>query len=553
MTSTREPGRRKGVFWLAAGAIAGIAVATGALLVAFGLWNDESVTAAGAPRMIEESATSGLVHVYDGEFDFYVGGGVAVFDCDGDRRPDVYAAGGSGPAGLYRNRSPVGGELEFDIVASPVTDLTRVTGAYPIDVDSDGLVDLAVLRHGENVVLRGTGDCGFETANDLWGLDGGDEWTAAFSAKWDDGQELPTLAFGNYLAPTEDSDGRPVCEDNYLHVPDGEGYGHTRTALSPGWCTLSILFSDWGRRDEADLRLTNDRHYYVDGEEQLWDMSPASPRLFGRDDGWAEMRIWGMGIASQDLTGDGLPEVYLTSQGDNKLQSLVDDSGRPAYEDIALAAGVTAHRPFTGDDSKPSTAWHAEFDDVNNDSLIDLFVTKGNVEAQAEFAADDPNNLLIGQPDGTFGEGATEAGLIDVDRSRGAAVADLNLDGLLDVVVMERREQMRVWRNTGTAGDPGHWIQVDLEQEGANRDAVGAWVEIRSESTSIEREITIGGGHAGGQLGWAHFGMGAAETGEIRVTWPDGETSPWYPVTADQFVIVTRGEPEVEVWDPLRD
>ena len=50
------------------------------------------------------------------------------------------------------------------------------------------------------------------------------------------------------------------------------------------------------------------------------------------------MQIWGMGIASQDLTGDGLPEVYLTSQGDNKLQTLAVGPAQPAYRDIALRA-----------------------------------------------------------------------------------------------------------------------------------------------------------------------------------------------------------------------
>ena len=74
-----------------------------------------------------------------------------------------------------------------------------------------------------------------------------------------------------------------------------------------------------------------------------------------------------MGIASEDVTGDGYPEVFLTSQGDNKLQTLADGPAHPAYEDIALPRGVTAHRPFAGGDVLPSTAWHAEFADVNND------------------------------------------------------------------------------------------------------------------------------------------------------------------------------------------
>ena len=73
----------------------------------------------------------------------------------------------------------------FEQVAGPSTDLTSVAGAYPLDVDGDGLVDLAVLRVGENVMLRGLGNCRFERANEAWGIDGGNEWTAAFSAQWE--------------------------------------------------------------------------------------------------------------------------------------------------------------------------------------------------------------------------------------------------------------------------------------------------------------------------------------------------------------------------------
>ena len=91
-------------------------------------------------------------------------------------------------------------------VHDPATDLTDVTGAYPLDFDGDGLIDLAVLRRGENVLLRGLGDCRFERANETWSFDGGDAWTTAFSATWEGASTLPTLAIGNYL----DLDDRPA-------------------------------------------------------------------------------------------------------------------------------------------------------------------------------------------------------------------------------------------------------------------------------------------------------------------------------------------------------
>ena len=101
------------------------------------------------------------MHRYDGEFEFFVGGGVAVFDCDGDGLQDLYFAGGAEPAALFRNGSQVGGELRFERVVEPSTDLERVTGAYPLDV-GDGETDWRCCGSGENVMLRGLGDCRFE-------------------------------------------------------------------------------------------------------------------------------------------------------------------------------------------------------------------------------------------------------------------------------------------------------------------------------------------------------------------------------------------------------
>jgi hypothetical protein len=540
-----------GAGWLVAGLVAGSLV-TAALVVGGVSFarNGIPTAAGGPPRFVEETTASGIEHVYDGEFNFFVGGGVAVFDCNDDGRPDLYFAGGTNPAGLFGNESPLGGALLFNRIASSSTDLTEVTGAYPLDIDSDGNVDLAVLRLGENVVLRGLGGCQFEPANETWRIGGGGEWTTAFSATWEGEAALPTLAFGNYVALDDTGQQTGTCSDNFLVRPvDSEGYGQP-IALNPGWCTLSILFSDWDRTGRRDLRLTNDRHYYRDGEEQLWRVaSDEPPRLYTQDEGWQSMQIWGMGIASYDLTGDGRPEVYLTSQGDNKLQTLAGGTAQPRYTDIAFLRGVTAHRPFTGDVIHPSTAWHPEFQDVNNDALIDLFISKGNVEAQPDYAAADPSNLLIGQPDGTFVETAEDAGILSFARARGAALTDFNLDGLLDLVVVNRRENVKIWRNVGSgdASQPepmGSWVAVQLEQPGSNPDGVGSWIEVRIGRYTIQREVTVGGGHAGGQNGWIHFGLGDADNMKVRVQWPDGEIGPWITVDANQFVSIDRGSSE---------
>jgi len=536
--------------WPAAGAIALALVLVAGLLAWRGGQSSSMADTGDAPRFVDDTSGSSVDHSYEGAYEHFVGGGVAAFDCDDDRLADLYFAGGTEPAGLYRNQSEVGGALGFEQLASPVTDLTAVTGAYPLDVDSDGLMDLAILRRGANVMLRGLGDCRFEDATGQLRLDGGDDWTTAFSATWEGTNALPTLAFGNYR--TLDGD---ACDDSQLVRPTSAGDGYDApVALTPGYCSLSMLFSDWDRSGRRDLRVSNDRNYYRDGREQLWNIAQGEPpREYTEADGWRPLQIWGMGIASRDLTGDGYPEVFLTSQGDNKLQTLESGPAQPTYKDMALKAGVSAQRPFTGGDVLPSTAWHPEFEDVNNDGLVDLFVSKGNVEAQPDHATRDPSNLLIGQDDGTFVEGAETAGIVGYGRARGASVVDLNLDGMLDLVVVHREANVSLWRNVGSgdAGQPtpmGHWIAIELEQPAPNVDAIGAWVEVEVGDRIVVREVTVGGGHAGGKSGWIHAGLGDADEAEVRIQWPDGETGPWMTVGADQFMKIERGATEATPW-----
>ena len=511
-----------------------------------------------APHFVDETAGAGIAHMYDGGFEFAVGGGVAVFDCNGDGKPDLYLGGGSNPAALYRNDSPIAGALRFTPVHDALTDLTSVNGAYPVDIDGDGVTDLVVLRNGENVLLRGLGGCRFERVNETWGFRTGTAATTAFSAAWEGTATLPTLAFGNYVDPMS-NDLHHLCFDNELVRPGAEGlrYGPP-IPLRPGWCALSMLFSDWNRSGRMDLRVSNDAHYYLptDGQEQLWRITPGQPpSLYTADDGWVNVQVEGMGIASYDLTGDGYPEVFLTSRGDNRLQTLAAGPAHPTYRDIGLKRGVNAAQPFTGGDTRPSTAWHDQFEDVNNDGFVDLFISKGNVTDQPEYAQKDPSDLLIGQPDGAFREVADAAGILNFDRGRGAALADFNLDGMLDLIEVNYGAPVRLWRNVG-AGDASHaalmgnWLALNVVQSAPNVDAIGAWVEVRVGDLVLRRELTVGGGHSGGQLGWDHFGLGQATGADVRVTWPGGEIGPWLHVGANEFVFLRRGAAQAQRWLP---
>ncbi|MGE0500861.1 MAG: CRTAC1 family protein [Rhizobiaceae bacterium] len=533
-------------------AIIGLAVALGCVGAAAALAEENAPTVASpaVPTYAEETAGAGLAHTFAGEWEFMVGGGVATFDCNDDGYPDMLLSGGENPAALYRNVSTRGGPLKFEKATSGL-ELEKVGGAYAVDVDSDGIRDVILLRVGENVAMRGLGGCRFERANEAWGFSGGDLWWTSLAAIWEKGAAWPTIAVGSYIDRHEEISPWGSCTDNWLLRPAAGGGGFGPPALlEPGFCPLSIMFTDWNRSGAPSLRVSNDREYYEGGQEQMWKIEPGKePALYTAQEGWKPLRIWGMGIAGYDLDFDGYPEYFLTSMADSKLQVLAaipaEGDPKPSYADVAYARGVTAHRPYVGDDLKPSTGWHTQFEDVNNDGLVDLFIAKGNVWEMPDFAMKDPNNLLLQKPDGKFEEAGDRAGVASFDSARGASLTDFNLDGLVDLVVVNRNSPSQLWRNA--SGDAGGFIQLSLVQDGANRDAIGAWVEVKCSGFTMRREIAVGGGHAGGDLGWRHFGIGDEPAVEVRVTWPDGTEGPWQRVERNGFYVVERGEP-VRAW-----
>ena len=152
-------------------------------------------------------------------------------------------------------------------------------------------------------------------------------------------------------------------------------------------------------------------------------------------------------------------------------------------------------------------------------------------------------------------QAADAAGILNFERGRGAALADFNLDGLLDLVEVNYGAPVRLWRSTGSgsAAQPapmGNWLALLPQQAGPNRSAIGSWIELSDGSGTIQRELTIGGGHLSGELGWVHFGIGSASQAQVRIHWPDGEIGPWLTVAANTFDTIERGATAAQPWSP---
>ena len=279
------------------------------------------------PTFVDETQSAGIDSVYAGDWQYMVGGGVATFDCNDDGFADMLLAGGEKPAKFYRNASTRGGPLKFAAEKSGL-ELDAVTGAYPLDVDSDGITDLVLLRVGENVAMRGLGDCRFERANEAWGFDGGDAWSTALAATWETRRRLA------------DDRHRQLYRPHPGHV--ALGLLHRQLAAPAAWPTASQrsfaaplpLKPSYLPAVDAVHRLEPVRHADAfaspttanttrAARSRCGASSPASRRCSTpptRAGSTCASGAWASPATTS--TGDGYPDYFLTSMADNKLQTL---------------------------------------------------------------------------------------------------------------------------------------------------------------------------------------------------------------------------------------
>jgi hypothetical protein len=122
---------------------------------------------------------------------------------------------------------------------------------------------------------------------------------------------------------------------------------------------------------------------------------------------------------------------------------------------------------------------------------------------------------------------------------------------MLDLIVVDRRERARLWRNVGSGTSslprlPGNFLDITLRQEGSNPAGIGSWIDVEVNGVVTTREVTVGGGHAGGEWGPMHFGLGDVPHARIRVHWPDGTVGRWLDTEANQRVVVPKGADRIE-------
>lgn len=527
------------------------------------------------PRLEDATERSGIEfrHVCGSPEKNYIfevnGGGVALFDADGDGDLDIFLVNGSrfdlapGEArptsALYRND---GGFRFVDVTAAAGVGLDAWgASAAAADVDNDGDTDLYVTCWGPNALFLNRGDGTFERRADSGAEDPRMSASASFADFNRDG--LVDLYVANYVEIDRTSAkrrGDPAC--SYKGVPIFCGPGGLTPApdsfflnrgggrfedASVAWGVRSVsasyglgtLVVDLDRNGFPDVVVANDtsrNHAFLNEGGRGFREAAVYLGIAYNDFGIAQA---GMGLASGDLRGLGQDDIFLTTFEDDTNTLYIQEPGG-MYTDGTFPAGL-------GGPSYSHLGWGTFFFDVENDGDLDIFVANGHVAPQADSIRSSPGyrqpcQLFLNDSLGRFTEcpAAASPGLQSRKSSRGAACGDLDSDGDLDVVVNNMDDRPTILENRSGGGNA--WLAVNLRGTRSNRSAIGARVAVVSGGRRQERTLQSGMSYASHCELTARFGLGkSAEVDSLRVDWPSGLTEAFPQPRPGSVVLLVEG------------
>ncbi len=558
---------------------------------------DESSTNVSFVNHVQDTDTLSILdYLY-----FYNGGGVAIGDINNDGLPDIYFSSNMGSNKLYLNK----GNLSFEDItdkAGVAGAGNWKTGVTIVDVNGDGWQDIYVCEvgryknlHGKNELFINNRNGSFTESAHEYDLDIEGFNTQAVFFDYDHDGDVDMFLVNHSVHSTDTyvkSDARNVFNDvsgdklfrnDFNHFTDVTAQAHIYSSII-GY-GLNAIASDLNNDGWEDIYVSNDFHendyYYLNqkdgtfkeidtaafGHESRFSMGSDIADM--NNDGWLDIITLDMLAPNDSLvkssTGDDPQEIYQfkLSYGyhyqysRNCLQ--LNTGGGLHFSDIGLYAGIAA----------TDWSWSPLAADFDNDGIKDLFVTNGIVRrpndldylkyVSANYYNEGRPNVskleaLSKMPDGKqhnfmfrgtdslrFQDKSMEWGFENLSYSNGAAYADLDNDGDLDIVVNNINESAFIYRNNTVDKKLNHYIAVDVKGYDRNQLALGAKVVIRQGGIMQVNYINTSKGFESSGLQSMHFGLGSATMVDtLQVIWPDGMIKELFHVKADQKIVVNH-------------
>jgi hypothetical protein len=502
------------------------------------------------------------------------GTGLAAVDFDGDGWMDLFVVNGSRlegyPAGsaptnrLYKNN---GKGAFVDVTKSAgVGQSGWGNGVCSGDIDNDGDDDLYVTYWGPNLLLVNGGKGTFTEEAAVRKVQGtGKQWSSGctFLDYNRDGRlDLFVTRYQEFdLAKTPPPGKASNCEWKGMPVfcgPRGLPFGSaslyrqeedgkfTDVTESSGISAVQGFYAF--TPVAADLN--------GDGWTDLYFASDSTPSVLLRNQKNGKFRDiatetgvafnehgfeqGGMGVGVGDYNRDGLLDLVKTNfAGDHP--NLYRNTGGGIFEDAVQMAGLGVNPHFVG--------WGVAFVDLDNDGWQDVFQVNGHVYPELDASGKATETYRQARVvyrnlgDGRFEDVSALAGMGIAAKhsSRGAAFADFDNDGDIDVAVMNMGEAPSLLRNglTGSA----RWIKVTLEGTRSNRSAIGAVVTIEVGDTKQMLPVLGQSSFLSQSERRLHFGLGTATKVErVSVRWPSGETETFAGGAAGATLLLKEGQ-----------
>ncbi|MDA2926483.1 CRTAC1 family protein, partial [Acidobacteria bacterium AH-259-G07] len=498
-----------------------------------------------------------------------ISGGVAWIDYNRDHWPDLYLVNGGSWEELLEGKRTVSNALYRNNRDGTFTNVTESAGvggsrwgmgATIGDYNNDGWPDLYVCNYGSNTLYRNNGDGTFTDVTLLAGV-GDDHWSSSAAFADYDADGWLDLYVVNYIEFDYRRAPAPACQYRGIQVhcgPEGmtaasdvlyrnKGDGTfvqvTRSAgmaqVLPSY-GLGLVWTDYDNDGDIDLYVANDSManflFRNHGEGTFEEVGLLSGVGFS-EDGNAQA---GMGLATADYDHDGALDFYVTNFSDD-YNTLYRNMGSGFFRDVSYASGVA----FA---SWQFLSWGTQFFDFDNDGWEDIFVSNGHIYPQVDdyqIGTHFYQRKLVFQNlgNGKFKEVAEALGsdLSKLWSSRGAAFADFDNDGDVDIAVNNMDDRPSLLRNEGGSG-AGHWLTLALEGVRTNRSAIGVRVTLETEKGRQLREVQGGSSYQSTNDFRLHFGLGASQkVKEVVVKWTNGVLQEFEDLVADHSYHLKEG------------